>query len=537
MSHHPRSGTPRRRLSRTTGLAALLAGLTAAPAALAFDGKLSDTVSFRFDNTVKYSALWRLQDPDPNLLGDVNTDDGNRNFESGLASQRLDLLSEFDLNYDRRAGLRLSAAAWWDREYRQGTDNTSPGTYNAGSVPASAFPGDTADLHGGKIELLDAFVYGNQEVGSALVSLRAGQFTHLYGESLLFPDNGIASAMAPLDGIKATSVPSSQAKELFMPVPQVSIDAQLSDSLSLGAYYQAQWRKTRIPAAGSLFSTADMLDQGGERLLVGPGVHMGRGADLEPDDSGQFGMAVKYADWDNDLDLGVYFARFHSKTPQLYVRPGVNVDLPNGKVGEYLLVYPEDINAIGASASTTMLDANVAAEVSVRTNTPLNSQAVTLAPGDPVSLDTPHHAVGKTLHAQMSFISLLGGNALWDTAELLGEVALNHRLSVDRNAAMLAQNSDRTAVAVKLNLTPTLYQVLPSLDLTLPLALSYNAIGTSSALSGFGEEHAGSVTMGVGATYDAVWQADLSYVAYFGPTGNQPLQDRDYVTFNVRRTF
>ncbi|WP_440997555.1 DUF1302 domain-containing protein [Arhodomonas sp. SL1] len=523
---------------RTVSLVTFTAGtLLAAPAAMAFSGKLSDSVTYRFDTNVKYSALWRLQEPRDELVSDVNADDGNRNFDAGLASQRLDLLSEFDLNYKRRAGLRVSAAAWWDTEYHDDTDNDSPGTYNALSVPSTEFPDETVDLHGGKVELLDGFVHGNREIGPALVSARAGQFTHLYGESLLFPDNGIASAMAPLDGIKSVSVPSSQAKELFMPVPQVSVDAQFTGGLALGAYYQARWRRTRIPAAGSLFSTADILDDGGESLLVGPGAYLGRGPDVEPDDSGEFGMAVKYTDWKHDLDLGFYFTQFHAKTPQVYIRPGVNADPGTGKAGQYTLVFPEDVRAYGASLSTTMLDANVAAEVSLRTNSPLNSGSPTLAPGETPSLDDPRHAVGKTLHAQVSFISQLGGNALWDTAELLGEVALNHRLSVDENEDMLAEDSDRTAVAFKLNLTPTHYQVRSGLDLTTPVSVSYNAIGTSSAVAGFGNERAGNVTVGVGATYDAVWQADLSYVAYFGPTGSQPLQDRDHISFNVRRTF
>lgn len=525
-------------LLRDISLAGITIGaIASAPVAGAFDGQLSDKVTYRFDNTVKYSTLWRLQDPSRDLTLDINADDGNRNFSSGLASQRLDLLSEFDLNYDNRAGLRISAAAWWDKEYHGKTSNTSPDTYNALSVPHSKFPEDTIDLHAGKVEFLDAFVHGNQEIGSAVMSARLGQFTHLYGESLLFPDNGIASAMAPLDGIKSVSVPSSKAKELFMPVPQLSLDMQLSNSLGLSAYYQESWRRTRIPAAGSLFSTADILDEGGEALLLGSGMYMERTRDVEPDDRGQFGFAVKYTDWKRDLDLGFYLARFHAKTPQVYIRPGENAEPEAGKLGEYSLIFPENINIFGASISTTMLDANVAAEVSVRTNAPLNSESPVLTPGDSISLSNPLHAVGKTAHAQLSFISLLGGNTLWDTAELMGEIALNHRLSVDDNKEMLAKGTDRTALAVKLNLTPTLYQVKPGMDLRIPLSVSYNAIGTSSALTGFGSEHAGSFSMGLGMTYEAVWQADLAYINYFGPVSSQPLKDRDYISFNVRRTF
>ena len=88
-------------------------------------------IVLRWDNTVKYSVATRLKDPSPTLTSDVNTDDGDFNFKKGkLISNRLDLLSEFDVHY-QDVGLRLSGAAWYDSVYNRGNDNPGPNPPNA----------------------------------------------------------------------------------------------------------------------------------------------------------------------------------------------------------------------------------------------------------------------------------------------------------------------------------------------------------------------------------------------------------------------
>ena len=91
--------------------------------------------TFRWDNTVRYSTMFRVEPRDAALILDPNEDDGDRNFRPGLASNRLDLLSQADLDYGD-FGLRLSAAAWYDSVYHQRNDNDSARTFN----PASASP-------------------------------------------------------------------------------------------------------------------------------------------------------------------------------------------------------------------------------------------------------------------------------------------------------------------------------------------------------------------------------------------------------------
>jgi len=136
-------------------------------------------VTARWDNTVKYNGAWRLRGQSEALLVDANMDDGDRNFNKGLVSNRVDLLSEFDLAYQKRMGLRISGAAWYDTVYNTSNDNTSPATANQLSVPGREFTRATRNLHGRDAELLDAFVYGQFNLGTMPANLRLGKHTVL----------------------------------------------------------------------------------------------------------------------------------------------------------------------------------------------------------------------------------------------------------------------------------------------------------------------------------------------------------------------
>ena len=363
-----------------------------------------------WDNTIKYSTSFRIDSQSDTLINsadnpsNLNQDDGDRNFDTGFISNRFDLLSELDIIY-KGWGVRVSGAAWYDFAYNTDNDNDSPGTANAFSVSNDEFTDDTQDVHGQDVELLDAFAFGKVDMGNNGINFRVGQFAQQWGESLFFGNNGIAGGMAPIDIVKLLSVPNTQFKELIRPVPQIGAQLQIGSKLSIGAYYQFGWEKSRLPASGSYFSSGDLLDEGGERLILGgpmmdisnlgpPVFGTGpeawfRGEDLEADDSGQGGIQVRVQPTYN-LDLGFYAIRYHAKTPSLYARmykvPGVpvgvpgtvfnpfGIDLASGKSGEYFLVYPEDIDAYGISATSTFGVWNLATEISYRHNTPLVSQ-------------------------------------------------------------------------------------------------------------------------------------------------------------------
>jgi len=540
-------------------LTALCAASTVGGAqAFTIDSGNSD-IKMSWDNTVKYSTGWRVADIDrrvaDNSLGpQVNTNDGDQNFKKGaMISNRVDLLSEFDFRYKRDFGFRISGAAWYDDVYHHSNDN--PGALggalsNSPSVRFNRFTKDTEKLHGRKAEFRDVFVYGNFAPAEMNVNVKAGQYTQLYGETLFFGYNGIAAAQTPLDLVRALSVPNSQFKEVALPVKQLSTQVQINQNLSFGAYYQLEWKKNRIPAAGSYFSFADFADEGGEVINLG-GPLLRRGKDLEAKNSGQGGMQLKYRA--GDYEFGVYAAQFHDKMPQFYARPGVNAG--GGFIGDYALVYAEKIKTFGASVSTLLGETNVASELSVRKNMPFVGRGVTMVTGAAQNNSSdPAYPVGDSLHLNVSAISVLGATALWEGASFVGEFAYNRRLKITKNAAALDPSATRSASAIQFVFQPEYFQVLPGLDIQVPIGVGYGIKGNSS-VAGVSAlmpiEGGGNISLGVKGEYQKVWQFGLNYTKYFGDKGSVIKYntaapelsfknfhgDRDFISLSVQRTF
>ncbi|OFI34275.1 hypothetical protein BFC17_20855 [Alteromonas lipolytica] len=513
----------------------------------------------RWDNTVKYSAMFRVapaesEVADASIGPQANTNDGDLNFDKGLVSSRLDLFSEFDLRYKRSYGMRISAATWYDSVYHDSNDN--PGYYdgalvNTQSVPAGEFAEDTKDLHGQYGEILDAFVYGGFNVGKKAINLKAGRFAQLYGESLFFGSNAVAGAMTSLDLARALSVPQSEFKEVARPTGQVAAQLQVNSKLTLAAYYQFEWRKSRLPAAGSYFAFADFVDKGGETVILGPGAIVHRSEDIVADDSGQFGFQARYKI--NDYEVGFYAAQFHDKMPQFYVRPGVNVQ--EGGIGDYTQVFAEDIKVYGLSVSTLVGETNVAAEMSVRNDMSLvaTGNAVIL-PGNTTADGGDNSAFprGDTFHFNASMITILNENSLWDAATFIGEFAFNRRMSISENADQLDPLATKDASAIQFIFTPDYFQVMPGLDMQVPIGFGFGIDGRSS-VNGvlFPSEHGGNVSVGLKGDYNRTWRFSLNYNKYLGAAGSviqydAPVPtlsyknfhgDRDFISLSVQRTF
>ena len=537
-------------------LATLISGL---PMVQAFeiDSGIPD-LRLRWDNTVKYSAAWRTQNPSSKLVdgaGNLNLDDGDRNFKRGLISNRLDLLSELDITYGN-VGARVSGAAWYDDVYNRRNDNTEPGRVNSFSEPYDKFTDDTRKQHGRQGELLDAFVFARGELGEMPVSGRVGQYAMQWGESLFYGMNGIAGGMAPVDVVKGLSVPNTQFKELIRPVKQMSGQIQLTPDVSIAGYYQFEWEANRLPGAGSYFSNDDFFGEGSERMFIGDPLFPGaeplafyHGKDKYAKDSGQGGLQLRWRT--ESVDWGLYATRFHDKSPQLNVRPDfANLNPLTGEAGEYYWVYPEGIEAVGVSFSTTLSNFNLAGEVSTRWNQPLAStNQESLAPGDAVNnSNDPLYATGRTLHANLSWLASLEPNFIAQETNFLGEIAWNRVMSVSKNNDAVDPNADRDATSLRLVFEPMYRQFMSGLDLSVPIGASYTN-GASGALgTGFGTDHGGDLNIGLKGNYLNTWNLGLTYTHYYGPensfldasnnyTFEQSLKDRDFVAFTVSRTF
>lgn len=545
---------------RRSALAAAVASLLGAPAAQAFQLDIDNPdVRVLWDTTVKYSAAWRTEGADSKLTTEPfshwpNTDDGNRNFrKAGLISNRLDVLTELDFIYKKNFGFRVSGAAWYDTEYFGSNDNDSPATANNWSVRHNRFTKNTRELHGGNGEILDAFVFGRFDLGDRPLTMRLGQHTLLWGESLFFGANGIANAQAPIDVVKAQSVPNTQFKELMRPVNQISGQLQITPDVAIGAYYQFEWEETRLPGAGSYFSGIDFLSEGGERLIVGEAggpfanaPAFFRGKDVKARDSGQGGVQLRFRF--GEVDYGLYAVQYHEKAPQIYLRPQAVPDFATGQIGNYVWVYPEDVRAYGASATTTFGNVNLAAEVSVRHNTPLASDAQLDLTGTGDNDGNPLYGVGDSAHAQVSALASIGPHFLAREADLVAEIAWNRVTRITKNKSAINPNATRDATNLRVVYEPKYRQVLPGVDLSVPIGIGYGVKGNSMAVGAFNGEDVGDISIGVSGSYLDVWRFGINYTHYFGPVDNaidanghgsykQNLADRDFVSLTLRRTF
>lgn len=543
----------RSRRAYTAVAAALLVQCGALSTAHAFEIESDNPdVKMRWDNTFKYSTAVRTGSRSDALVTDnpaanqntLNLDDGDRNFKSGgLISSRVDILSEFDLSYKNDFGFRISGAGWSDSVYQRGNSNDAPGRVNQSSVGSNEFTAATRKQMGSNAEILDAFVYANGNIADMPSNVRLGKHSVLYGETLFFGANGIANAQSPVDIVKLLAVPGSQFKELIVPVNQVSGQIQLKDNITLGAYYQFEFVKSRIPASGSFLSTADVFDEGAENFLFAPGIGVPRIADKKAKNAGQYGAQIRWRPANSDAEFGFYAANYHDKVFQAYLRP---------VAGNFQLAYPEDIKTYGASVSTTLGDLNVAGEVSVRMNTPLVSgPLLDLSPTGSGGIgDNALYAVGNSAHLNLSAIYLLKPNSIWQGGSLLGEFAWNTRTAITKNAAALDPNTTRDAYGFRFIFEPSWFQVLPQMDISVPIGLGYNPKGASSVVQQFngGVDKGGDVSIGIKGTYAQKWRFGVNYTHFFGSEGaalgadahltfKQSLADRDNISFSIQRTF
>ena len=496
-----------------------------------------------WDTTLRLSLGVRTEPADPQLLSKINADDGDRAFGPGLNSERVDVITE--LTGERGSlGFDVSAQGWYDTAYNMDSANNSPATFNPVTSSNRAFPGDVRTLMGRDAELLNAYVHDTFQAGDIPLTVSLGRQTLLWGESLLFPENGIAAAQAPVDEIKQLSAPLAEARELYLPVTQIVVRADLGGGYSLEAYDQLEWRRDRLPAVDSFFSTSDILDVGGQRFLTADGLPtMYRTADDTPHGIGQFGIALRHSQ--GTLDWGLYALQADARSPTVIFEPAEYA---------YHLAFPTGIQVYGASLSTYVGDANVAGEISLHHNAPLD---VTAGLGAASSLGSGYDGGivanqygyvwqrgypatglagtsatrGTTVNAQVSAQAQFAPNRFNDGATLQVELASNQLVS-----DVVPAGRTRFALAARAVFTPQYFQVRPGLDLTLPVGFGLGLVGRSS-VDGSQNAGAGFISIGVNATFHVVWVAAITYTHFIGGPASQPLADRDFALVSISRTF
>lgn len=358
-----------------------------------------------WDTNVSFGTLHRVQPIATDLIGrgngggafSTNGDDGNLNYrDTGLVSSTIKLTTELELNY-KNYGAFVRATAFQDNKANSITGDTQ-------RTPLSD---TTIRLNGENISLLDAYVWGDFDLGSMPLSLRVGEQVVSWGEST-FIQNSI-NVINPVD-VSKLRVPGAELKEALTPVGIVFASLGLTDDVSLEAYWQYDYERTLIDPTGSYFSTNDFVGAGGTFVtltsavpdyvnlgaglvalpdvpaifpapLVGvPGSALtaNRSTDVRPDQGDEYGVALRfYSEALNDTEFGLYHIKYHSRLPvinAISATPAAGSPPFNNPLAPatYFISYPEDINLFGASFNTQLGNSGIAlqGEYSFRKDAP-----------------------------------------------------------------------------------------------------------------------------------------------------------------------
>ena len=411
------------------GLAAASLGLSAAANAANFEVGGFDVT---FDSTFSYGQSVRVEDRDFDIIGKSNNpafdwtgynpslntiyssqdvwaqpgsysnngDAGNLNFDSGDSFSKL-LKGTHDLSISKdNYGLFTRFMYFYDFELMDGDRAYVNPTSGQGVDPCD--DDDTKEQSCADIRLLDAYVWANFDLndGNNPLSIRLGQQVVNWGESTLI-SHGINVNPVDIDRLKA---PGAELKEAFIPVGMLWASLGITENITLEGFYQYQWHETRLPAAGTYFSTNDFAAENGYQQNVqlgftsNPDIDMafltdslnnlytnfaqvaaaqgidptstegqallanmylahptkvalkgkGDNGKTEPDDGGQYGLrlGVFLPEW-NDTEVALYHVNYHSRRP-----------LISGRVSNFSqAAIAQDLAMI---ATTEITDDNVA---------------------------------------------------------------------------------------------------------------------------------------------------------------------------------
>ncbi len=381
---------------------------------------------FHVDTTLSYGIRYRLDDRDKRIISpfeggtawSVNGDDGNLNFDTGITNNAVKATVDIQLAY-KNVGAFIRGSGFYDFELKGGERARTP------------LSGPALDWAGSRAELLDAYAWWQFDLGSRRGQLRGGQQVLNWGESTFIP--GGISSINPVD-VAALRVPGAELREAFRPVGMAWGSVDLSETLSMEAFYQYNWDETVIDPPGTYFSTNDFAGRGGTHVFLAfasfpdtgespffiqpplnrPFLGVPRGSGIEPSDSGQWGAALRWLAGFGNTEFGFYFMNYHSRLPTVNaitgtlqgalaagpaglqagalvyqffgVPPGVSpeVDAAAAAAGtaagtdayastaRYFIAYPEDIKLWGVSFNSQIATTGIAlqGEVSYKQDSP-----------------------------------------------------------------------------------------------------------------------------------------------------------------------
>lgn len=377
---------------RAAGFALATVLPLAVSTASAFELNLGE-VTGSLDSTVSYGTGWRTEDPDKALAARyptyaeavaanhrtfVNKNDGDANFDNNgePITSVFKITSDLELKYDNY-GAFVRGTAFYDSVLMDGRPNRpSPNYYpnsascNVQNTPLSmlskcGFPREIDDHSGSDARFLDAYVYGNFDMGGHALNVRLGEQVLSWGEALFLQD-GINSAN-PVS-LSKLRLPGAEVKEALLPLPMLYASLELTKGLTAEAFYEFDWDYSEPDDAGTFYSSDDAFaGQGANRILVNPlnpagiptpagtvsiaqqiaAVQAFNNAPFDPvtlsqawltnkrmtdkpvDSSNQYGLAFRYSM--EATELGLYFINYNSHKPVAQATTGDAFGVQTGK--------------------------------------------------------------------------------------------------------------------------------------------------------------------------------------------------------------
>jgi hypothetical protein len=621
------TGFSKPRAGRGGGLAVALAfvvlGAVYAWPAAAWEIYRGDRLSATLDSTFSLGASWRVQerdndffflgnDPDDPTAGNgaaffSNADDGNLNYDKGdLYSTSVKGTFELELGYQlggqvlKDVGGFFRASAFYDfignnASLTERTDLASDARHRSSVIDGGVV--------GAQWIFLDMYVDGHFEVLERGVDLRIGNQVLNWGEALFAP--GGVNTISAFDVTKLR-IPGSELREALVPAPIVRLGGEIGWGLSLETYYQFHWNRTNVDPTGSYWATSDMVgraaegqffanDPGGTGLppevLFGLGAGIPKASDDKPSNQGQWGVALRYFSDRILSEFGLYYIRYHSKTPTV----GTDAQIGNpaclgfGAFCDYFRQYAGKIDVIGGSFTTELLSATLAGEISYRWNdpTPIVSSGIALGTAienslggnvDPVQVGGAVRE--KRLQAVLNLIQSFGPSTRWgvgriveflhaDSFSLTSEMAVTHYPDLESQCVspFLPVLEVGLPPALKTDCVPYAgvgppdpeplpgpfprksdvdatsagYQLFLRGEYTnpfgIPITLNptlgwrHDFVGTAPNQT-FIENRKG-VTVGLAVDYLQTWGANLTYANFFGGKDMHLVKDRDFVSASV----
>jgi hypothetical protein len=419
-------------------------------------------------------------------------------------------------------------------------------------------------------------------------------------------------------------VAGAELKEAFEGVNMLWGSVDLTPSVALEALYMFEYREIRADPAGTYFTTNDIATPGAtyamlgfvypqpvinpdlfnevcvqgnlgasdsplppELVGVGCAFALPRSASVEPSDSGQFGVALRwFLENLGGTELGFYFLNYHSRLPLV---SGTTIEqAPPGFTNSYWTEYPEDINLYGVSFNSTIGTWALAGEVSYRPNAPLQMDDVEvlfagLTPLNPLLPsyylqyksqlgefpELGQYIQGWAEHeqwqAQATTSKVFGpGNIFRADQIIFGlEAGFNYVADLPDQDFQRYEgpgtdtgggpdwtsgdwNNPETQVGgfpddfswgYRLAVSMDYNNAIGAVTITPRLGWAHDVDGTTPGPGGSFVDGRKQLTLGVAFNYLNEWVFDLSYTTYMGAGEFNTLKDRDFLSASVRYSF